>query len=64
MFGVGVGMVDLRRDLPRNTSLSDYTDKDIESIVWKMNFNAAQAPSLPKPPLRHSPPNLGVPLEM
>lgn len=53
----------LRRDLPRKTNLGDYTDEDIEAVVWNLN-------STPRKRLGHRTPieafaaNLGVALEV
>ncbi len=27
----------LRRDLPRKTTLADYTDADIDDVIWNLN---------------------------
>lgn len=53
----------LRRDLPRNTSLSGYTDKDIESIVWKLNSTPRKCLGF-KIPFEAFALNLRVALEM
>ena len=53
----------LRRDLPRKTSLEEYTDADIDDVVWNLN-------TTPRKCLRYQTPieafaaNLGVALEM
>jgi IS30 family transposase len=53
----------LRRELPRKTSLGDYTDDDIDDVIWNLN-------STPRKCLRYRTPieafaeNLGVALEM
>ena len=53
----------LRRDLPRKTSLADYTNADIDDAVWNLN-------TTPRKCLRYRTPieafaaNLGVALEM
>ena len=53
----------LRRDLTRKTSLADYTDADIDDVVWNLN-------TTPRKCLRYRTPieafaaNLGVALEM
>jgi transposase, IS30 family len=52
----------LRRDLPRKTSLGDYTDADIDDVIWNLN-------ATPRKCLRYRTPieafaaNLGVALE-
>ena len=53
----------LRRDLPRKTSLDEYTDADIEDLIWNLN-------TTPRKCLRYRTPieafaaNLGVALEL
>ena len=53
----------LRRDLPRKTTLGDYTDADIDDVVWNLN-------ATPRKCLAYSTPieafaaNLGVALEL
>jgi IS30 family transposase len=53
----------LRRELPRKTSLANYTDDDIDDVIWNLN-------STPRKCLRYQTPieafavNLGVALEM
>lgn len=53
----------MRRELPRKTSLGDYTDDDIDDLIWNLN-------STPRKCLRYRTPievfaaNLGVALEM
>jgi transposase, IS30 family len=27
----------LRRDMPRKTRLSDYTDDDVDDVIWNLN---------------------------
>lgn len=53
----------LRRDLPRSTTLGDYTDADIDDVIWNLN-------TTPRKCLRYRTPieafaaNLGVALEL
>ena len=35
----------LRRDLPRKTTLADYTDADIDDVIWNLNAT----PRSPRP---------------
>ena len=53
----------LRRDLPRKTALTEYTDADIKDVVW--NLNATPRKSLGyRTPIEAFAANLGVALEM
>lgn len=53
----------LRRDLPRKASLSDYSDDDIDSIVWNLNATPRKCLGF-KTPIEAFASNLGVALEM
>jgi len=53
----------LRRDLPRKTRLGDYTDDDIDDIVWNLNSTPRKCLAY-KTPIEAFAANLGVALEM
>jgi IS30 family transposase len=53
----------LRRDLPRKASLSGYTDKDIDSIVWNLNATPRKCLGF-KTPIEAFASQLGVALEV
>ena len=53
----------LRRDLPRKASLSGYSDKDIEAIVWNLNATPRKCLGF-KTPIEAFASQLGVALEM
>jgi len=53
----------LRRDLPRKASLSGYTDKDIDCIVWNLNATPRKCLGF-KTPIEVFASQLGVALEM
>ena len=53
----------LRRDLPRKASLSGYSDKDIDSIVWNLNTTPRKCLGF-KTPIEVFAAQLGVALEM
>ncbi|MEX1060049.1 MAG: hypothetical protein WED13_03420, partial [Methyloceanibacter sp.] len=52
----------LRRDLPRNASLSGYTEKDIDSIVWNVNATPRKCLGF-KTPIEAFASQLGVDLD-
>ena len=52
----------LRRDLPRKASLSGYSDKDIDSIVWNLNATPRKCLGF-KTPIEAFASQLGVALE-
>ena len=53
----------LRRDLPRKASLSGYTDKDIDDIVWNLNATPRKCLGF-KTPIEAFASQLGVALEV
>jgi len=53
----------LRRDLPRKASLSGYTDKDIDSIVWNLNATPRKCLGF-RTPIEAFASQLGVALEL
>ena len=53
----------LRRDLPRKASLRDYSDKDIDDIVWNLNATPRKCLGF-KTPIEAFASQLGVALEM
>ena len=53
----------LRRDLPRKASLSGYSDKDIDAIVWNLNATPRKCLGF-KTPIEAFASQLGVALEM
>ncbi|RME97619.1 MAG: IS30 family transposase [Alphaproteobacteria bacterium] len=52
----------LRRDLPRKTSLGDYTDDDIDAVVWNLNSTPRKCLGY-RTPIEAFAANLGVALE-
>ena len=52
----------LRRDLPRKTRLDDYTDDDIDDIVWNLNSTPRKCLGY-KTPIEAFAANIGVALE-
>jgi len=52
----------LRRDLPRKTSLGEYTDDDIDDVVWNLNSTPRKCPGY-RTPIEAFAANLGVALE-
>jgi transposase, IS30 family len=52
----------IRRDLPRKASLRDYTDEDIDSIVWNLNSTPRKCLGF-RTPIEAFANNLGVALE-
>ena len=52
----------LRRDVPRKTRLDDYTDDDIDDIVWNLNSTPRKCLGY-KTPIEAFAANLGVALE-
>jgi IS30 family transposase len=52
----------LRRDLPRKASLSGYSDKDIDSIVWNLNATPRKCLGF-RTPIEAFASQLGVALE-
>ena len=53
----------LRRDLPRKTSLGDYTDRDIDDVIWNLNSTPRKCLGY-QTPIEAFAENLGVALEM
>lgn len=53
----------VRRDLPRKTSLGDYTDDDIDDVIWNLNSTPRKCLGY-KTPIEAFAENLGVALEM
>jgi IS30 family transposase len=53
----------LRRDLPRKASLSGYSDKDIDAIVWNLNATPRKCLGF-KTPIETFASQLGVALEL
>lgn len=53
----------LRRELPRKTSLADYTDDDIDDVVWNLNSTPRKCLGY-RTPIEAFAANLGVALEM
>ena len=52
----------LRRDLPRKTSLGDYTDDDIDAVVWNLNSTPRKRRGY-RTPIEAFALNIGVVLE-
>lgn len=53
----------VRRDLPRKTSLGDYTDDDIDDLIWNLNSTPRKCLGY-RTPIEAFAENLGVALEM
>ena len=53
----------LRRELPRKTSLGDYTDDDINDVIWNLNSTPRKCLAY-RTPIEAFAVNLGVALEM
>ncbi len=53
----------LRRDLPRKTALTDYTDADIDDVTWNLNATPRKCLGY-RTPIEAFAANLGVALEM
>jgi IS30 family transposase len=53
----------LRRDLPRQTALTDYTDADIDDVIWNLNATPRKCLGY-RTPIEAFASNLGVALEM
>ncbi len=53
----------LRRELPRKTSLGDYTDDDINDVIWNLNSTPRKCLGY-RAPIEAFAVNLGVALEM
>jgi IS30 family transposase len=53
----------VRRDLPRKSSLGDYTDDDIDDVIWNLNSTPRKCLGY-KTPIEAFAENLGVALEM
>lgn len=53
----------LRRDFPRKTSLGDYSDDDIDDVIWNLNSTPRKCLSY-RTPIEAFAANLGVALEM
>jgi IS30 family transposase len=52
----------LRRDLPRRTALTDYTDADIDDVTWNLNATPRKCLGY-RTPIEAFAANLGVALE-
>lgn len=52
----------LRRDLPRKTTLADYTDEDIDAVIWNLNSTPRKCLGY-RTPIEAFAANLGVALE-
>lgn len=52
----------LRRDLPRKTRLTDFTDDDIDAVVWNLNATPRKCLGY-RTPIEAFAANLGVALE-
>ena len=52
----------LRRDLPRNTTLANYTDADIDDVIWNLNATPRKCLGY-RTPIEAFATNLGVALE-
>jgi transposase, IS30 family len=52
----------LRRDLPRKTSLGDYSDADIDDVIWNLNATPRKCLGY-RTPIKAFAANLGVTLE-
>ena len=53
----------LRRDLPGKTTLGDYTDADIDDVIWTLNTTPRKCLGY-RTPVEAFAANLGVALEM
>ena len=53
----------LRRELPRKTSLGDYTEDDIDDVIWNLNSTPRKCLGY-RTPIEAFAANLGVALEM
>ena len=53
----------LRRDLPRKTSFKEYTDADIDDVIWNLNATPRKCLGY-RTPIEAFAANLGVALEM
>ncbi len=53
----------LRRELPRKTTLGDYTDADIDDVIWNLNATPRKCLGY-RTPIEAFAVNLGVALEM
>lgn len=53
----------LRREFPRKTSLADYTDDDINDVIWNLNSTPRKCLAY-RTPIEAFAANLGVALEM
>jgi IS30 family transposase len=53
----------LRRDLPRKTTLGDYSDADIDDVIWNLNTTPRKCLGY-RTPIEAFAANLGVALEM
>lgn len=53
----------LRREFPRKTSLGDYTDDDIDDVIWNLNSTPRKCLGY-RTPIEAFAANLGVALEM
>jgi IS30 family transposase len=52
----------LRRDLPRKTTLTEYTDADIHDVIWTLNATPRKCLGY-RTPIEAFAANLGVALE-
>jgi IS30 family transposase len=53
----------LRRELPRKANLGDYTDDDIDDVIWNLNSTPRKCLGY-QTPIEAFAANLGVALEM
>ena len=53
----------LRRDMPRKTRLSDYTDDDVDDVIWNLNSTPRKCLGY-RTPIEAFAANLGVALEL
>src|SRR5512138_3687849 len=53
----------LRRDMPRKTRLSDYTDNDVDDVIWNLNSTPRKCLGY-RTPIEAFAANLGVALEL
>jgi IS30 family transposase len=53
----------LRRDMPRKTRLSDYTDDDVDDVIWNLNSTPRKCLGY-RTPIETFAANLGVALEL
>jgi IS30 family transposase len=53
----------LRRDMPRKTRLNDYTDDDVDDVIWNLNSTPRKCLGY-RTPIEAFAANLGVALEL